>query len=171
MTRNNFPVISFSFSRNRINTFAFFPFGNLFIRDRRVNGRAVICNQSIYIRYFLLLLTWWWWWWVEWWVAWVLCVSTVSECLWCLEWWCCDGCWWWCWWLSRFIWWCTLPPTWTWCGKVDVCGAECPWWPGWWPLWDSIKLKWETALKLHSDFLWTKERNIDDSEFSRPKNS
>lgn len=89
-----------------------------------------------------LLLTWWWWW-----LVWcVLCVWAASVCF-CLEcdWWCCDECWWWCGWLSRLIWWWdAFPepwPTWMLCGRVELWGAECPWWPGWWPLCDSIRLK------------------------------
>lgn len=94
-----------------------------------------------------ILLTWWWWW-LEWCV---LCVWVDSVCL-CLEcdWWCCDGCWGWCEWLSRFIWWWdAFPdpwPTWILCGRVELWGAECPWWPGWWPLCDSIKLKQKTKV-------------------------
>lgn len=89
-----------------------------------------------------LLLTWWWWW-----LVWcVLCVWAASVCF-CLEcdWWCCDECWWWCGWLSRLIWWWeAFPepwPTWMLCGRVELWGAECPWWPGWWPLCDSIRLQ------------------------------
>lgn len=93
----------------------------------------------------ILLTWWWWWWWLEWWSVWLE---------WCVFvwWWCCfdseEECFaWWCGWecgceVSKFIWWwCGFPPPWwmVW-GSVELCGAEWPWWPGWWPLCDSIKL-------------------------------
>lgn len=150
----DFPMISFSSSRNRTRQklCLHFPLGIL------LNHPPTLLNHISAYLVTDFLLTWWWWWWLVAWVFLVCSFSTVSECLcFCLVWW---------WWLSKFIWWWSwacLPPTCMLWGRVELWGAECPWWPGWWPDWDSIKLK----RKRRKSRKIRKERKLTDELFSR----